>query len=54
MHIWFLFDEYAAKYRVGRSDWPGDVFEMLQPEEFAKIEWTCEKLGIKLVDVSGD
>ena len=54
MHIWYLFDEYAAKYRVGRSDRPNDSFEMLPTEEFAKVQWVCEKMSIRMIDVSDD
>ena len=54
LHIWYLWDGYAGKYRVGRSDWPGDTFDMLTREEFEERKAAAALLSIPVKEVEED
>jgi hypothetical protein len=45
-----LFYRYSddGTYRVWRGDWFGDQFQVLTVEEFEKLKWACDKMGIIL------
>ena len=38
-------------YRVGRFDWPGDVFEVLTEAEFKELEEIFNRFGIALPEL---
>ena len=38
------------RYRIGRTDWPGDVFDTISAEEFKTFEWIYTRLQCILVD----
>lgn len=49
--LYFVKDEYNNGYRVGRTDWPGDVFHVIPEAEFdAFRKIYCEKLSMPLLD----
>jgi hypothetical protein len=48
--IYFVKDSYASNYRVGRSDNPGDCFEIVQTADFDSFRKVYEALGFTLYD----
>lgn len=47
-HFWYVRDDFANRYRTGRSGWPNDTFEMLTDEEFYKLKDTATRFGIQV------
>lgn len=50
-HFWFVKDDYNQKFRVGRSGWPNDTFEMLPTEEFEQLKIWAARFGIQVKDL---
>lgn len=42
------------EYRVWRSDWSGDQFEVMRQDNFNMVEWVCTRFSIKLEDCTHD
>lgn len=36
----------GARYRVWRTDWYHDQFELMTLAEWASVKWVCEKFNI--------
>lgn len=54
MHFYFVRDDYHEGYRVGRTDWPGDAFEMLTELELIEFRKWCDRFAIKLEDLTDE
>ncbi len=48
------FRKTSSHVRVGRSDWPGDTFEVYTHEEFAELEKHMVRLSIRMHDWEDD
>lgn len=48
--IYFVFDEYRNACLVGRTDWPGDRFNIIRTVEFATFCRIYEGLGFTILD----
>jgi hypothetical protein len=52
--VYFVKDEHAHRYRVGRTDWPGDVFNLVEWKDFETFRKVYESLNMPLVDLTDD
>ena len=53
--IYFVEDSYNGGYRVGRTDWAGDVFEIVSKDKFDEfIAFYKVKMGMPLLDLTHD
>lgn len=43
----------AGPQRVWRRDWPGDMFEVMSPQEFAALREVCVRMGFWLSRADG-
>lgn len=50
--IWFV--DCGDHYRVGRTDWPGDVFNSIHPDDFATFRKIYDDLQMPLIDSYDD
>lgn len=48
--VYFVEDPYNGGYRVGRTDWPGDVFIIIPKAEFEGFRKVYENLSMPLLD----
>ena len=48
--IYYVEDAYNGGYRVGRTDWPGDVFNLVPKADFETFRKVYEGLNFKVVD----
>ena len=48
--IYYVEDPHRDAYRVGRSDWPGDSFNIIPRKDFLVFRRIYEGLGMELVD----
>ena len=53
-YFWFVRDDYAEKFRVGRSDGANDMFDMMTTEEFEQLKATAARLSIAVRDLSDE
>lgn len=54
MEFWYLKDDMAERFRVGRTDWPGDRFEMLTENELISLKATCKQFAITIKEIKND
>jgi hypothetical protein len=52
--VFFVKDEYNNGYRVGRTDWPGDFFNVVPAAEFETFRKVYEALSMPLLDKTND
>lgn len=52
--VYFVKDEYNEGYRVGRTDWPGDAFNIVPEAEFEVFRKVYERLSMPLIDKTND
>lgn len=52
--VYFVEDLGMKRYRVGRTDWPDDVFELIPAEEFKVFRKVYEQLQMPLLDKTLD
>lgn len=52
--VYFVEDEYNGGYRVGRTDWPGDAFNIVPKAEFETFRKVYEALSMSLLDKTHD
>jgi hypothetical protein len=52
--LYFVEDAYNGGYRVGRTDWPGDVFNLVPKAEFDTFRKVYEGLNMPLIDSTYD
>jgi len=50
--IYFVKDLSLDRYNVGRTDYPGDVFELVPIKDFEAFRKVYESLGFKLKDLT--
>lgn len=50
--IYFVSDLGMGRYRVGRTDWPSDAFELVPAREFDVFAKICKQLSWPLLDKS--
>jgi hypothetical protein len=50
--MWYMHD--GAKFCVGRSDWPNNVFSVLEVEDFWIVAGACRRMSITLKDRSAE
>lgn len=48
--LYFVRDDYNGDYRVGRTDWPGDTFNIVSRAEFETFRKVYEALNMPLID----
>ncbi len=51
-HMWYVKD--AERYRVGRSDWSNDTFNIYTRDPFDIISDVCEMMSIPLIDITDE
>lgn len=52
--LYFVEDFGMGRYRVGRTDWPGDVFELVPRKEFDVFRKIYQSLNMPLLVVNDD
>lgn len=52
--LYFVEDFGMDRYRVGRTDWPGDVFNCIPRSEFDTFRKIYEALSMPLIDLTHD
>lgn len=52
--VYFVEDLGMSRYRVGRTDWPGDVFNFVHPDDFNTFRKVYEALNMPLLDKTHD
>lgn len=52
--VYFVEDLGGARYRVGRTDWPGDAFNIVPAEDFETFRRVYEGLNMPLLDKTND
>lgn len=52
--FWHWHDSSNHMRRIWRSDWPGDMFEMIDPTEFVMIGWFTSKFALTITEVAGE
>jgi hypothetical protein len=52
--VYFVEDAYNGGYRVGRTDWPGDAFNIVPKAEFEAFRKVYEGLSMPLEDKTHD
>lgn len=52
--VYFVEDEYNGGYRVGRTDWPGDAFNIVPKADFEVFQRVYKGLSMPLVDKTHD
>jgi hypothetical protein len=52
--IYYVEDFSAGRYRVGRTDWPGDQFDLVPIAEFKIFRKVYEGLNMPLLDKTHD
>jgi hypothetical protein len=52
--IYFVKDSGFGRYRIGRSDWPGDCFTVVPTPDFETFQRIYQSLGMPLVDLTDD
>jgi len=48
--VYFVVDEYHEGYRVGRTDWPHDTFNLVPKADFEVFRKVYEALNMPLLD----
>ena len=54
VYFWFVRDDYAQKFRVGRSDGPNDMFDMMTTEELEQLKIMAKCLSIAVRDITDE
>lgn len=49
--LYYVADLQMGRYRVGRTDWPGDVFELVPQAEFVVFKEVYSKLNMPLINL---
>jgi hypothetical protein len=52
--LYFVEDLGMGRYRVGRTDWPGDAFQLIPKDEFEIFRKVYEQLSMPLYDLTHD
>lgn len=52
--LYFVADLSMDRYRVGRTDWPGDAFQLIPKDEFETFKKVYEQLSMPLFDLTDD
>ena len=52
--LYFVEDFGMGRYRVGRTDWPGDMFELIPIAEFDAFRKIYQALNMPLLDKTTD
>lgn len=52
--LYFVEDFGMGRYRVGRTDWPGDTFNLIPRKEFDAFRKIYEGLNMPLLDKTHD
>jgi hypothetical protein len=52
--VYFVEDRYNGGYRVGRTDWPGDMFNIVPKAEFEAFRKVYEGINMPLIDCTDD
>lgn len=52
--IYYVEDFSADRYRVGRTDWPGDRFELISRKRFDIFKSVYQRLNMPLIDKTFD
>lgn len=52
--LYYVEDFSMDRYRVGRTDWAGDVFECIPRAEFEAFKTIYERLNMPLLDLTND
>lgn len=47
--VYFVEDAYNGGYRVGRTDWPGDVFNIVPKADFETFRKVYEGVDMPLI-----
>lgn len=50
--VYFVEDLGVGRYRVGRTDWPGDCFNLVPRAEFDIFRRVYEELNMPLLDMT--
>lgn len=48
--VYFVEDLSMGRYRVGRTDWPGDAFNLVPAKDFEVFKSVYEALNMPLLD----
>lgn len=49
--LYYVADLQMGRYRVGRTDWPGDVFEFVTETQFEAFKNVYERLSMPLINL---
>lgn len=49
--LWYVADLTYDRYRVGRTDWSGDVFELVPKAEFETFKKVYESVNMPLINL---
>jgi hypothetical protein len=52
--VYFVEDSYNGGYRVGRTDWPGDVFNIVPKDQFDTFLKIYKALNMPVIDLTYD
>lgn len=52
--LYFVEDLSMDRYRVGRTDWPGDTFNLVPAKDFEVFRKVYESMNMPLIDLSYD
>ena len=52
--LYYVKDFGMDRYRVGRTDWPGDTFELIPRAEFDAFRKIYERLSMPLLDLTDE
>lgn len=52
--VYFVEDPYNEGYRVGRTDWPSDQFNIVSKVEFEAFRKVYEGINMPLIDATND
>jgi hypothetical protein len=52
--LWFVEDSANGGYRVGRTDWAGDAFEIISKAEFDSFLNIYKRLSMPVFDLTND
>lgn len=52
--LYFVADLGMGRYRVGRTDWSGDTFNLVPKKEFETFRKVYEAMNMPLIDLTND
>jgi hypothetical protein len=52
--LYYVADLSVDRYRVGRTDWPGDAFQCVPKDEFETFLKVYKSLSMPIYDLSND